>query len=1178
MFLVSFWVGGLSGSFIASEEVSERTDVALEPLSFAESKATSDWVRGGLVQGTLGGAPVVNDAMTDSNGNTFIAGWLLGDVTFGSIAITGAGQEAFVGKIDSSGNWQMIKSAPGFAGGGYSSANGMALDSMGNIYLTGYYSGNVSFGNYQLVSTADSNGDETLDAFVAKMGPTGNWLWAASGGGPYDSDMGNGVISDGSGGAFVTGALNTTGQFGMKSSGTNGAIDVFVGHVDGNGTWQWVENAGGPSNDDGQSIAIGSAGLLRVSGGFQGGGTQGAQFGSQTFNAIGSSDIFVSKMTTTGGWLWTETAGAPGQVMVGWGFDVEGENSFVGGLYGGTASFGSHSVTAAASSNAGFIAKMDAAGTWQWASSTNGTGVQYIGGLDVDTGGIAFSGGFSSGQTSSATFGTTSLTGTYFEMVAGVMDASGNWLWAKNGGSAGDDGYYNWGTGGVGWLPSGDIVSVGHICQGMQSSCTATFGSDTLTVTPGQYNTYYGLPPAVAVWKQASDADGDGISDSQDNCPFVANAGQEDIDSDSIGNVCDSDADNDGLANDVDDCDGPAVNWNASYWPDDIDMDGCRDIDEDDDDDQDGASDSIDPCTGPNFKLNWTSNVVNDNDADGCHDIEEDDDDDNDGIDDTAGDACPRDYSNWGIPDGSGGFNHNISADYDEDGCHDDEEDADDDNDGIDDFDAQGTPFDRCQKGKLDWTSDATLDHDGDGCRDSDEDWDDDNDGVDDVDTMMNVLDLCSPGAVGWNSDPTTDRDGDGCRDLDEDDDDDGDGIDDTVDDCFVQVGWTSNALTDHDGDGCRDMDEDDNDDNDPVYDASDECATGEVGWVDTDWDGDGCRDETEDTDDDNDGICDDAAASTGICSAGPDICPETPDGEPINADGCGTFTQVDTDGDGIFDGMDLCDEIAAADGYDDDLDGCTDDTDGDTVTDDIDPFPEDSTQWADRDGDGRGDNPGQLNSDDCPDTPSQWVWNVPNGTLGCAWEELDDDDDGVLNGYDDCPQTEAGKAVDGNGCSQWQIDDDSDGVVNADDNCDETGESDTLIDEIGCSHEQRLAAGDVDAMLKEYGMILGIVGGALLLSIVAMIAMLSRRKKGKGGMDAWDADSAQLATGGYVAGQPATPLSAQAPAAGPTRAASYAELPANGNYVTDAAGGTWYNAPDGSQWAMQGDGSFIKN
>ena len=43
-----------------------------------------------------------------------------------------------------------------------------------------------------------------------------------------------------------------------------------------------------------------------------------------------------------------------------------------------------------------------------------------------------------------------------------------------------------------------------------------------------------------------SDSDGDGINDNADNCPQTANAGQEDYDEDSAGDVCDPDDDNDG--------------------------------------------------------------------------------------------------------------------------------------------------------------------------------------------------------------------------------------------------------------------------------------------------------------------------------------------------------------------------------------------------------------------------------------------------------------------------------------------------------------------------------------------------------------------------------------------------------------------------------------------------------
>ena len=44
------------------------------------------------------------------------------------------------------------------------------------------------------------------------------------------------------------------------------------------------------------------------------------------------------------------------------------------------------------------------------------------------------------------------------------------------------------------------------------------------------------------------DFDGDGVIDAEDNCPETPNPGQEDNDTDGLGNVCDADDDNDGLS------------------------------------------------------------------------------------------------------------------------------------------------------------------------------------------------------------------------------------------------------------------------------------------------------------------------------------------------------------------------------------------------------------------------------------------------------------------------------------------------------------------------------------------------------------------------------------------------------------------------------------------------------
>jgi parallel beta-helix repeat protein len=97
----------------------------------------------------------------------------------------------------------------------------------------------------------------------------------------------------------------------------------------------------------------------------------------------------------------------------------------------------------------------------------------------------------------------------------------------------------------------------------------ASTGEENTCVTTFAYND----TGATGCSHWCNDWDKDGILDDADNCPYVVNPNQSDIDADGIGDACDPDKDGDGVLNEVDNC---PDSWNADQQ--DSDTDGIGDI------------------------------------------------------------------------------------------------------------------------------------------------------------------------------------------------------------------------------------------------------------------------------------------------------------------------------------------------------------------------------------------------------------------------------------------------------------------------------------------------------------------------------------------------------------------------------------------------------------------------
>lgn len=370
---------------------------------------------------------------TDAQGSVYVAGQFSGIATFGNtntpIASSGDA-DAFLAKYSQQGElqWALKLGGPGF-----DEANGVAVDTNGNIYVAGRYTGPATFGSITLTNFTAG--------FTAKIDPaTTNVLWAKEDGldwfgvavdaggnccvvgqplpsqiagtklaGPialakYDSfgvrqwytnslspnlgtsGSGKAIAMDPEGNVYITGIFRRIVEFGGTSL-TNAAIannnydEIFVAKFSPSGIPQWARRGGGEGNDQGLGLGVDASGNVIVTGSCD--NTTALNSGTSVLFDVGGfgfppavggglGNMFLVKFDDSGAGLWARKLGSPSlgaAVAVAPG----GEFHVAGNFRTASVDFGGVTLDKPFTQEELFAVKYDAAGNAVWARRTSST-------------------------------------------------------------------------------------------------------------------------------------------------------------------------------------------------------------------------------------------------------------------------------------------------------------------------------------------------------------------------------------------------------------------------------------------------------------------------------------------------------------------------------------------------------------------------------------------------------------------------------------------------------------------------------------------------------------------------------------------------------------------------------------------------------------------------------------
>ncbi len=253
---------------------------------------------------TLGGPSfdMVEHLHVGADGSCSLIGTFSDSIDVGGIVLQSIGSyDVFNARFNSKGN---VSTASSHGGLDADEGRSIVVDNKGNTYIAGAFIDIALIAGEQVESIDQSS----VDMFIAKISKEGLTQWIKVFGSPTYDEGAPSVAVDSTGNIYVGGGIGGAGQFGTKKYTSTGKLDAFVAKLNASGEFLWVQGAGSADNDQTLHVHVTPNGdRVYAVGNFTGLVNFGS---NTIESFVNRTDFFVRALNASGQPLWCKRIGS----------------------------------------------------------------------------------------------------------------------------------------------------------------------------------------------------------------------------------------------------------------------------------------------------------------------------------------------------------------------------------------------------------------------------------------------------------------------------------------------------------------------------------------------------------------------------------------------------------------------------------------------------------------------------------------------------------------------------------------------------------------------------------------------------------------------------------------------------------------------------------------------------